>query len=143
MVNVQAKERMGILDCLNHPWFKNEKLDEKLISKIINKQKIKKQKNIGEATDIDPNIIKPKKNLIKERRLVINPNLRSTSSNIKGHNLISPRDNNFPPIHENKGSRLNSQSKGIILISFIIKNNNCCWVFFFKLNYFKKVKRFI
>lgn len=112
MVNVKAKERLGILDCLNHPWFKNEKLDEKLISKIINKQKIKKQKNIVEATDIDPSIIKPKKNLFKERKLIINSNLRSTSSGAKGHNLISPRDNNFPSIQENKGSRFNTHSKG-------------------------------
>lgn len=123
MVNVKAKERIGILDCLNHPWFKNEKLDEKLIPKIINKQKIKKQKNVAESTEIDPNVLKPKKNFVKERKLVMNPNIRSTSTNAKAHNLISPRDGNFPPIRENKDIRFNTHSKGIFILSIKNKTN--------------------
>jgi len=115
MVTVKAKERMGILDLLNHPWFKNEKLDEKQIAKIFNKQKIKKQKNNSDATEIDLNIIKPRKNLLREKKLLINPNLRSTCSSAKAHNLISPGNHNFPLIQENKGSSFNSHSRGISL----------------------------
>lgn len=113
MVTVKAKERMGILDLLNHPWFKNEKLDEMQIAKIFNKQKIKKPKNLTEAIEIDHYQIKPKKNFIREKKLAVNSNSRPTSSGYKAHNLISPRDHNFPPIPENKASRFNTHSKGI------------------------------
>jgi len=41
---IQSKDRLGILDCLNHPWIKNEKLNENQILKIFNKQKAKKSK---------------------------------------------------------------------------------------------------
>ncbi len=125
MINIKAKERIAILDSLNHPWFKNEKLDDKLVSKIINKQKIKKQKNIANATDIDPNIFKPrpKNYAIKEKKLEIKTSVRSTSSDPKGHSMISPRENCFPPIPEYKVCRFNTNSKGIIIFIMLFVYN--------------------
>jgi len=116
MVAIKSKERLGILDCLNHPWIKNEKFDEKSIPKIINKQRIKKQKNIGESNELDLNSIKSKNNINKENKLMINPNMRSTSTGSRNNNFFSPRETGFPPIPENKNTntRFSTHSKGIL-----------------------------
>jgi hypothetical protein len=46
MCNIKPNERLEILDILNHPWFKNEILNDEDIKKIRNKEKIKKMKSI-------------------------------------------------------------------------------------------------
>jgi len=46
MCHKNPSKRLEILDILNHPWFKNEKLNEEEIKEIKNKQKLKKVKTL-------------------------------------------------------------------------------------------------
>jgi hypothetical protein len=119
MVVVPSKERLGILDCLNHPWIKNEKFDENAIPKIINKQKIKKQKIILDRDEIELNTNKIKNVHINDKRKKLSINnlvIRSTSGGSRDNNYFSPKNSNFQVIR-NSNTRFGTVCKGILLIS--------------------------
>ena len=54
-------KRLEILDCFNHPWFKNEKLEEEEANKITNKIKFKKLKSIKNDDEDNSYTIKKQK----------------------------------------------------------------------------------
>lgn len=141
MVTVEAKNRIGILDCLNHPWIKNETLDERLIPKIFNKQKTKKQKSfteIGINSSYNINIINNNNNnkLVKYPTSVKQAS-RSSNKNSKGiiqsNNMINSNRSNkkseerlilSPNITSNKDRNINISRSDASPISLMQTTNS-------------------
>lgn len=116
MIKINPNERLGISDCLNHPWFKNEKLNEIQISVITNRHNSKKLSNADEKNNPFSSNIR-----IKRIQKTTVHNTRSTSMGVGINDMFLNNDSNIPSTQD--GKRKNSNIKGIFN--------------FFKKNYFK------
>ena len=104
MIKINSNERLGISDCLNEPWFKNEKLNEIQISKITNRQNIKKLSYADEKNNPFSSNIRIK----RIQKTTVN-NARSTSMGNGINDMFLNNDSNIPSTHDNK--RKNSNNK--------------------------------